>query len=169
MGKKPSYLLRLDDEGKQKNALALAERLFQEEVVILRSSVADLQNELARLDAQCKSLYAERDQLLARSEQLQMQLNAIMSSSSWQIMQSVHAVLMRHPGLARMFRRTIKLIWWTVSLQLIQRLRERRADSKKLPPVISQNPADLSSLTPRAREILTELKAAISLQQGQNC
>lgn len=111
----PPYLLRIDAEAGQKSAFASAEKSFQEDIVILRSSVADLRDELARLDVQSKLLQAERDQSLARCEQLkirceqlQQQLNAIISSSSWRITRPLRALLKRYPGVAKVFRHASK-------------------------------------------------------------
>ena len=105
-----SYMRRLDDEGEPTSALAFTGKLFQEDVVILRRSIADLQNELARLDAQCNQLRHEREQLIARSEQLELDLNAIKNSSSWRITQPLRALSSLHPDLARLLRRAFKLI-----------------------------------------------------------
>ncbi len=108
MNQKPPYLTRLDDGGEQKIAFARAERIFQEDIVILRRSVLDMHDKLARLDAESAQLLKERDRSLIRAEQLQIQLNAIISSSSWQITRSLRVLFGRHPSLARILRRVIK-------------------------------------------------------------
>lgn len=101
---------RLDDEGEPKRALASTGKLFQEDVIILRRSIADLQHELASLDAQCKQLRHEREQLIARSEQFELNLNAIINSSSWRITRPLRALFSLHPDLARFLRRAFKPI-----------------------------------------------------------
>jgi hypothetical protein len=106
----PSYMRRLDDEGERKSALAFTGKLFQEDVIILRRSMAELQSELVRLDALCKQLRHEREILIARSEQFELDLNAIKKSSSWQITRPLRALFSLHPDLARLLRRAFKLM-----------------------------------------------------------
>ena len=106
----PTYIRRLVDEGESKSALALTGKLFQEDVIILRRSTASLQSELVRLDAQCKQLRHEREQLVARSEQFELDLNAIKNSSSWRITRPLRALFSLHPDLARVVRRAVKLM-----------------------------------------------------------
>ncbi|MBM1175080.1 glycosyltransferase [Microvirga arabica] len=53
------------------------------------------------------------------------QLHAIFSSTSWKMTAPLRHLLKRAPWTATLLRRTAKLIWWTVTLQLPHRLRHR--------------------------------------------
>lgn len=106
----PSYMRRLDDDGERKSALAFTGKLFQDDVIILRRSMADLQSELVRLDAMCKQLGHERDKLIARSEQLELDLNALKNSNSWRITRPLRALFSLHRNLAQLLRSAFKLM-----------------------------------------------------------
>ena len=105
-----SYMRRLDDEGERKSALAFTRKLFQEDVIVLRRSMAELQSELVRLDALCNQLGHEREKMIARSEQFELDLNAIKNSNSWQITRPLRALFSLHPDLARLLRRAFKFM-----------------------------------------------------------
>jgi hypothetical protein len=51
-------------------------------------------------------------------------LNAIESSTTWRATALLRMGLARHPRTSAFVRRSMKLVWWTVSLQLVARLRE---------------------------------------------
>lgn len=106
----PSYMRRLEDEGERKNMLALTGKLFQEDVIILRRSIANLQSEMVRLDAQCKQLRHEREQSVAKAEQFELDLNAIKNSSSWRITRPLRALFSLHVALARAVQRAVKFM-----------------------------------------------------------
>ena len=51
---------------------------------------------------------------------------AVLASSSWRLTQPLRTLLGNKPRLARLLRRSAKLVWWTVTLQLPARWRLRR-------------------------------------------
>ncbi|WP_020564245.1 rhamnosyltransferase WsaF family glycosyltransferase [Methylosarcina fibrata] len=114
---------------------AVAERDGQ--IAGLNLAVAERNHRMAGLD----QALAERDGQIAGLRQAlaerDNQLHAIQGSLSWRLTAPLHAVLASSPGLSRFLRRTMKLIWWTLTFQLFRRWRERRAALHlELPPVI---------------------------------
>ena len=83
---------------------------------------------------------AEAHQVAALSNQL----NMIMASTSWRLTAPLRRILDPHPKLARFGRQGLKLIWWTISLQLVSRYRRRvelQAAMPDLEPVRLDPPA----------------------------
>jgi hypothetical protein len=62
----------------------------------------------------------------SRAEILELELQAIRRSTSWQLTGPMRAIGRRNRWLARRGRQALKLIWWTLSFQLAARLRARR-------------------------------------------
>jgi len=62
-------------------------------------------------ETQIRELEVARD--AARSE-----LAAVLSSTSWRLTAPLRRVLRGHPAIRRNVRRTLKLVWWTITLQL---------------------------------------------------
>ncbi len=79
--------------------------------------------EVAYLNAQRTELERAVLQLGAAA----LQLRAIETSTSWRLTSPLRAALARAPRAAHFLRRFLKLVWWTATLQLPRRLRERRA------------------------------------------
>jgi glycosyltransferase involved in cell wall biosynthesis len=65
-------------------------------------------------------------------QETQAKLAAIESSISWRIIARLHRWSARHPRQARLLRGGAKLLWWTVTLRLLQKLRARRAALARL-------------------------------------
>ena len=112
-----------------------ADRQNNEERESLRKKATLLDNRAKATEAirikQIEWLRHERDNLQnalagksAELEWLQQRLSALVDSSSWQITRPLRALLRQTPGLARFLRITLKLAWWTVSLQLPRKLAE---------------------------------------------
>ena len=59
------------------------------------------------------------------SAELAGQLHGVTSSTSWRITAPLRRVLDPYPKLARLGKRTLKVLWWSVSLQLASRYRAR--------------------------------------------
>ena len=61
-------------------------------------------------------------------------LDEVYRSTSWRMTAPVRLFSSRHGGIARLLRRSAKLVWWTLTLQLPRRLRGRReaiADARR--------------------------------------
>ena len=73
---------------------------------------------------------SEQSQSLALLEQRQAQIaaaySAIATSTTWRVTAPVRQWMARHPGLSTRTRQVLKLIYWTVSLKLPERLKQRR-------------------------------------------
>jgi hypothetical protein len=70
------------------------------------------------------------DELLAvkeNADQAELRLSAILNSTSWRLSTPVRRILERSPAFRRVGRRIIKFCWWTLSGQLMRRLRSRNA------------------------------------------
>lgn len=73
---------------------------------------------------------SEQAQSLALLEQRQAEIaaaySAIATSTTWRVTAPVRQWMARHPGLSTRTRQVLKLIYWTVSLKLPERLKQRR-------------------------------------------
>jgi hypothetical protein len=88
----------------------------------------------ARMNADCTRCAASAELLEktnARLNQATVALAAIRSTTSWRVTQPLRHALSPHPTLAQLLRRGAKLIWWTITLQLLRRLHKWR---QPLPP-----------------------------------
>lgn len=54
-------------------------------------------------------------------------LEQVLHSTSWQVTRPMRAALARAPGVRRRVRQVLKLLWWSVTLQLRRRLTQRAA------------------------------------------
>ena len=63
----------------------------------------------------------------AAQAEAETRLAAILGSTTWRSASRLQAMVTSRPRLRRYGRRTVKLVWWTVSLQLFARLSERRS------------------------------------------
>jgi glycosyltransferase involved in cell wall biosynthesis len=75
-------------------------------------------------------------------------LALLQTSSSWRITAPLRNALVGRPRAARLIRRSSKLIWWSVTLQLVKRLRARRRvmlTPHSMPPTDCSVTADLGS------------------------
>jgi GT2 family glycosyltransferase len=70
---------------------------------------------------------AEAARAIAESEA---RLDAVLHSTSWRVTAPLRVFSARYAAAARFLRRTAKVVWWTVTLQLARRLGERRAAIK---------------------------------------
>jgi GT2 family glycosyltransferase len=89
------------------------------EIELLRSHINSLQSELGRA-------HADLERTRARSQALGLHVFAYETSTSWSITSPLRNLGHRFPAAARLTRRTAKAIWWTVTLQLGNRLQARR-------------------------------------------
>src|SRR5690349_21038117 len=90
------------------------------EAECLRQAIVRRDEELARRKSEVAGLTAERDALGAR-------LRSVEASTIWRATSSLRILFARSPLLTRMGRRALKLVWWTLTLQLAAKLRARRS------------------------------------------
>ena len=94
------------------------------------------------------------------------QLQAVLSSGTWRAMRPVRDALGQSPRMRRAARRTAKAVWWTVTLQLLNRLAARRAATASLtaPSLPVPAPADVSPLQREIRVPAAPLEARAVLE-----
>ncbi|MGV6871450.1 glycosyltransferase [Pseudochelatococcus sp. B33] len=144
-------------------ALLKSERAQNEEATSrVQALEADLASErtqredvLNQANARAAALAYERDEArrqlqIARGElhQANNALQIVWSSTSWRLLGPFRRLGRRFPTLARFIRRTIKLVWWTVTLQIGYRFmlwRHHRAQMRQAtagPPAVVLSSAD---------------------------
>jgi lipopolysaccharide biosynthesis protein/GT2 family glycosyltransferase len=102
----------------------------QRKIAELDESAAKLR---AQLEGATKSLDEERSTASKRIEQLQLELASVRQklglierSTAWEIVSRLRSAFQPYPKFRLYFRRLARVLWWTVSFQLIGRLRARR-------------------------------------------
>ena len=112
------------DRAQQAKAEAEAESARQVRALAEANAQADLKNHSLQRQI------SEQSESLALLEQRQAQIaaaySAIATSTTWRVTAPVRQWLARHPGLSTRTRQVLKLIYWTVSLKLPERLKQRR-------------------------------------------
>jgi len=129
---------------------------FRTEIIRLHERVAHAQNlkretevensrmqqVIADRDVEIRSAVAHADSFRQHALHLENDLNSILQSTAWRATAPFRSFLMNFPATTRVLRRGLKLLWWTVSLQLFSRLKQLRS-SAALSSV--QSPATLAS------------------------
>ncbi len=113
----------------QAEAEAAAEGKADGVVRRLASHVADLQAERRLTNLRVLKLEREAIRAMALEQErdfTRSQLDLVLQSSWWRAGAPLRNGLSRLPGLRRVLRRSARLFWWTISLQLPARLRDRR-------------------------------------------
>jgi GT2 family glycosyltransferase len=97
-----------------------------------------LENELVDTQTAYAQADSERVALRLTNRDLSERLAEIETSTFWRATEPLRRVLARAPGLTRWTRRGLKLVWWTLTLQLTRRLAElrRRAEA----PAVAEAP-----------------------------
>ena len=91
----------------------------------LRGNEVDRQRaEITELTRRLNEAAAERDQLRTQLVEIEGSLRQILESTTWRLSRPAREWLARHPGLARLGRRSVRLLWWTLSGQLLSRIRQ---------------------------------------------
>jgi hypothetical protein len=84
------------------------------------------QNMAAMMADRSRMLY-DLEETRSRLEQVLRERDSVLTSTTWLASRPVRAVVDRMPSILRAFgRRVLRVIWWTVTLQLPTRLRHRR-------------------------------------------
>jgi GT2 family glycosyltransferase len=91
-----------------------------------------IQTELSQQAAETQRIQTELSQQIAENQRIQTDLwqrraevDAMRSSTSWLLTTPVRAIA-KSLGISRIAHRTLRLLWWTVTLQLFRRLRKRK-------------------------------------------
>jgi peptidoglycan/xylan/chitin deacetylase (PgdA/CDA1 family) len=94
----------------------------------MKTAEAEAHAERIRAEAAERSANDQSSRADAAEHQLResfLRLQAIESSTSWRAAAPLRSWFSTHPQLARFARRSAKLIWWSLTLQLPRKLRER--------------------------------------------
>jgi hypothetical protein len=91
--------------------------------------ISRLQRVIADRDTEISSMIAGSESLRHRALRLENDLNSVLQSTAWKVTAPFRALLTNFPGPARVLKRALKLVWWTVSLQLFARLKQLRDSS----------------------------------------
>ena len=92
-------------------------------IIDLERTLASTRQELEQARAQAAT---EIDQLQRHLSNARQQLAMVESSLSWKATGIFRKALSPYPGLRRNIKRAFRLVWWTATLQLPQKLRDRR-------------------------------------------
>src|SRR5581483_8686594 len=97
------------------------------EIAELKAEIADLKDRIVDARARAQQSEQRTAALDAQANALRVTLESIYASTSWRILRPLHRFGAGHPRLAKFVRRSIKGVWWTVTLQLGTRIRQYRA------------------------------------------
>jgi Glycosyl transferase family 2 len=86
----------------------------------------------AELSVEILQSAGQINDLQVRVVDLEITLNLITQSTAWKVTRPFRRFFAHFPGTARFLRRAIKLLWWTLSLQLISRLKQIRHSRQRL-------------------------------------
>lgn len=101
------------------NALEAAKRLARKDAEVLAHLEETLRNE-------ARAGIAREEQLNTQLRELTRRVHELEMSTTWRAAAPIRALASRHPPGARFLRRTLKVLWWTASLQLPKRIAQRR-------------------------------------------
>jgi hypothetical protein len=100
----------------------------EQHIVALSQELDRLKTEIVRRGERSNALQQELLQALAERDRelvaLRSQLASVLVSTSWRAMAPVRRVLRRSPRMARLARRLVKVVWFTVTFQLPTRIRQ---------------------------------------------
>jgi lipopolysaccharide biosynthesis protein/GT2 family glycosyltransferase/SAM-dependent methyltransferase len=95
-------------------------------IIDLDRSLDSTRQELARLWEQQQAAVAEIGQLQQQLLSTRRQLAMLEGSTSWRATRIFRQALSPYPRLRRNIKRALRLVWWTATFQLPQKLRARR-------------------------------------------
>ncbi|MFV0672995.1 glycosyltransferase [Variovorax sp. tm] len=120
-------------------------RLADHEKIQLQTERDEAESNEARMQAERDELAEELQRLSGRLEETSTQLHEVMISSSWRLsaplrelsarfprLRQLASKLLAHPPTRKVVRRSAKLLWWTATLQLPQKLAVRQAARKRI-------------------------------------
>jgi glycosyltransferase involved in cell wall biosynthesis len=94
-------------------------RIKEQEVATLKETITVLKRAKREASAQIEQLRCELTGIRQK-------LAAIEGSTTWKVASRLRSALEGYPKTRRLVRRLSRLMWWTVTLQLIDRIRDRR-------------------------------------------
>jgi GT2 family glycosyltransferase len=98
----------------------------QEEIGRAQAEIGRRTEEVGRAHEELGHAQEELGGLLKQLSIVRTQLGAIEASTSWKITKVFRDALSPYPGLRRAIKRTSRIVYWTATLQLPQRLKARR-------------------------------------------
>ena len=90
-------------------------------------SIEHLQREVDQRNLQIAATVAALEAERGAHEEALQRLDAIERSTFWAISHPLRKTMARHPGLRLFGRRLLKVLWWTLTLRLGSKLRDRNA------------------------------------------
>ncbi|MBK5971200.1 MULTISPECIES: glycoside hydrolase family 99-like domain-containing protein [Thiorhodovibrio] len=111
----------------RKEELELSNVGHESHITQLQGQVADLVNKVQDLSAHLSSVQIEARDATSLKLDLLTKLDAIQSTAAWQLAAPVRYAENRFPRFVRLLAALPKLVWWTLSSKLPQRLRLRKA------------------------------------------
>ncbi len=96
---------------------------YQQRIAALEAANSQATSEVAAIRRSETTAHHHAEVLDAQIVVLSEKLNALMLSTSWRATAPLRRFLAPFPRLARFSRRTLKLIWWALSGQLVSRYR----------------------------------------------
>jgi glycosyltransferase involved in cell wall biosynthesis len=84
----------------------------------------ELQRSMNEAEAAAKAARTIAQEASRQNQEARDRLAAIESSTGWRALYVVRCALRGHPRIARWTRRGVRLVWWSVTLQLPRRLRD---------------------------------------------
>jgi hypothetical protein len=111
-----------------------AKRKTEAELTRLRHIVANREGKLSAANETVNDLRRH-------VSHLEHDLDRIVHSTAWKITAPIRWFFQRHPAVARAVRRLLKLVWWTVTLQLFARLKQWRGSGRYFSARLATNVA----------------------------
>ncbi len=135
----------------EQDFLELQEYVAQQDQLIdeARQYQNGLENTLAQREAECQRIQAEYLE--------------VVNSTTWRATALLRKILDRFPRVRTFLRRSLKLLWWSVTLQLFTRLRQRRRRLVECRQREALEPAPVAAIE-NARSVDIDYALAIPLR-----
>jgi glycosyltransferase involved in cell wall biosynthesis/predicted O-methyltransferase YrrM len=118
----------------QQSALEAKDAALKQQTEQAEQKLAAALDRAAAAEASAKAFGQQAKHAEFERRMVAGRLAALESSTIWRIISPVLIWAGDHPRLRRWSRRGAKLLWWSVTLKLFRKLRERRALAPQLPP-----------------------------------
>ncbi len=137
----------------------LQEYVSQQDMII--EDASRYQSGLEKTLAQHKK---ESQRIQDESQRIQAEYLAVVNSTTWRATILFRKVLDRFPRLRTVLRRTAKLVWWSVTLQLFERLRQRKRVLEELKN--SEDVHFFSTVSPSENARAADIDYALAVPLG---